>query len=374
MLPQGHDHIQWRASCAPAIPPLRFLALSALAGLALTSVMLGVVTASAAKGVPTFADATSYVRHPLPFKTRRIVRVDSQTRLVAAVASLRPGDRVVATTGFTVSGEFVIAKRLSEPGAVIDFGGGRRAVHFVYGGTSNLPAVWINGARNIRIRGGDITNPTGGTGIAIYGRTSSVVWWGFSIHDTAGSGLTAFPVGGSINRVDLEGRISHWGLKPELDPHAEKGTGTHAANLGDIAGGVFINNRVAIRASGGPGDAIELGNPDATGRISGNTLILEAALLTFRAEEAVAGNGLQLWGGVPVGAVVPYLVTRKTQGRALDANGVYRDVSMAGVTVEYGHATACCLNPRLHSTEATLRPTEAWDSRAGVKFVHVGAG
>jgi hypothetical protein len=333
---------------------------------------VSVLTASAAKDHPTWVVATSYTRHPPRFKPRRTIRVHNQARLAAAVAKLRPGDRIEATTSFTVSEEFVIAKRLAAPGAEIDLGEGKKAVRFDYEGESNLPAVWIHDARNIRIFGGDVTNPKGGTGITIYGDTSSFVWWGFSVHDTAGAGITAFPARGPIDTVDLEGDITRWGLKPELDPHAEKGTGTHAANLGDVPGGVFTNNRIAIHAWNGPGDAIEIGNPDETGKISGNTLILEARWLTFRAEEQVAGNGLQLWGGVPIGADVPYLVTRSTQGRALDANGVYRGVSMTGVTVHYGHATACCLNPRLHRTEATLRPAQAWDTRAGVAFLHVG--
>jgi hypothetical protein len=350
----------------------RALTLVASVGVFVVLAAVSVLTASAAKDHPTWVVATSYTRHPPRFKPRRTIRVHNQARLAAAVAKLRPGDRIEATTSFTVSEEFVIAKRLAAPGAEIDLGEGKKAVRFDYEGESNLPAVWIHDARNIRIFGGDVTNPKGGTGITIYGDTSSVVWWGFSVHDTAGAGITAFPARGPIDTVDLEGDITRWGLKPELDPHAEKGTGTHAANLGDVPGGVFTNNRIAIHAWNGPGDAIEIGNPDETGKISGNTLILEARWLTFRAEEQVAGNGLQLWGGVPIGADVPYLVTRSTQGRALDANGVYRGVSMAGVTVHYGHATACCLNPRLHRTEATLRPAQAWDTRAGVAFLHVG--
>jgi hypothetical protein len=328
---------------------------------------------SGEKPAHSFAAETAYVEHRPPFAALRTIPVATQEQLADAVSKIRPGDEIDATTAFKVSGEFVIDQRVSGAGAVIDLGTGNNAVRFDYGGNTNLPSVWIRGARNIRIYGGDITNPRGGTGIAVYGNTSAVVWWGFSIHDTAGAGLTAAPSGGPIDGLDLEGSITRWGLDPRRDPHKEKGTGTHAANLGDIPGGIFINNRVAIRASDGPGDAIEIGNPDPTGTISGNTLILEAEKLTYRAKEQVAGNGLQLWGGVPIGANVPYLVTRNTEGRALDANGVSRGVSMAGVRVGYGHASRCCLNPLLGTTEATLSPDQAWDPRAEVTFHDVGS-
>jgi hypothetical protein len=371
---QGNDHIRSRASRTAATRRRWLRALLLLLVTAVLSAAVAVLKASGGNSALTFAAATSYIHHRPRFRSIRTIRVTAQRQLAAAIAHLRPGDQIEATTGFKVSGEFVIAKRLAAPGAVIDLGEGENAVHFDYGGTANLPSVWIHDAGNIQLYGGDVTNPSGGTGIAIYGQTSSVVWWGFSIHDTAGAGLTAASVGGPIDRIDVEGSITRWGLNFELDPHAEKGTGTHAVNISDIPGGVFTNNRVAIHAWDGPGDAIEIGNPDATGQLTGNTLILRAEQLTFRAEQQVAGNGLQLWGGAPIGANVPYLVTRRTQGRAVDANGVFEGVSMAGVIVAYGRATACCLNPHLHRTEPTLRSDRAWDPRAGVTFLNVVSG
>ena len=349
-------------------------------GWARFAVVALVATAAAGAVVPwtvfyggerhSYSEATRYTHNRPSFTPNRTVQVTSQADLASAVEHLRAGDLIQATTAFSVIGEFAIAKKLPPPGAVIDLGAGNDAVRFTYGGTGNFPSVWIHDTTNLKIYGGNITNPTGGSGIEIHGRTSSVLWWGFVIHDTAGGGLAVAPTGGPIQGVDLQGEVTRWGLKISLDPHGEKGTGLQAVNLSDVAGGVFIDNRVAIHAWNGPSSAMQIGNPHATGRITGNTLILAAEQLTFDSTEQVAGNGLQLWGDVPIGANVPYLSTRNTRGRAVDANGVYEGISMAGVKIAYGRATNCCSNPDLHRTEHTISPTEAWDPRHSVTYVN----
>lgn len=256
----------------------------------------------------------------------------------------------------------------------MNLGTGRSAVRFDSGSDQALPAVWIRDTQNLRLVGGDISNPRGGDGVAISGPTSHVTWWRFSIHDVGGSGLGVLPAGGPTVDLDLEGRVARWGLVPGRDPHREKGTGVHAAILADVEGAVFDRNRIAIQAEDGPGDAIELGNPTAAGEIAGNTIILSARRLHFRAVSGVAGNGLQLWGRVPIGARVTYLVTHDTQGRAVDTNGVSRGVSMSGVEVVYGRAFGCCKNPNLADAEPGVDPSEAWDPRFGVRYLDVSSG
>lgn len=319
----------------------------------------------------SYAAATAYTRSPPPFAAKRTRRVASEAALRRALATLRPGDRVVATRPFRVDGEVEIVAPLPSPGAVVDLGAGSSAVRLDSASDRAFPAVWIHGTTNLRLVGGDISNPTGGDGIDISGPTSHVTWWGFSIHDVGASGLGVLPAHGPVVDLDLEGGVSRWGLVPKRDPHREKGTGVHAAILADVEGAVFDRNRIAIDARDGPGDAIEIGNPTAAGEIRGNTIILSASRLYFRAKSGVAGNGLQLWGRVPIEARVEYLVTHDTQGRAVDANGVSPGVSMSGVQVVYGRAFGCCKNPLLPTTESQLDPSLAWDTRFGVRYANV---
>ena len=322
-------------------------------------------------GPRSFAAAIAYTRTPPAFEARRLVRVASEDELRRAVAELRAGDEVVATRAFDVDGEFILTRRLATPGALLRLGSGARAVRFAYRGPESLPAVWIHDTANVTLLGGDATSPRGGSGILISGPTTHVTWWGLRIHDVGGSGLAMLPAGGPVDHVDVEGVVTRWGIHLVRDPHREKGTGVHAALLADVEGAVFDDNRVAIDASHGPGDAIEIGNPTAQGEIKRNVLILTAHDLDYRATRALAGNGLQLWGGVPVEADVPFLMTRNTEGRAVDANGVWPGVSMAGVHVEYGRAIACCRNPLLPRTESSVDPREAWDPRFGVDYGNV---
>ena len=77
---------------------------------------------------------------------------------------------------------------------------------------------------------------------------------------------------------------------------------------------------------------------------------------------------------MPVEATVPYLETAHTEGRAVDANGVYPGVSMSGVRIAYGRASACCANAALRMTEPTIGPRQAWDPRTGVSYLDVATG
>ena len=323
---------------------------------------------------PSYDSAIAYTQTRPAFTPLREVDVASQSELQAAVANIQAGDLVKATTGFTVDGEFQISVNPSGP-AVIDLGTGAGAVQFSYTGPLDLPSIWIVNASNLRIYGGDIhgapPGQTGGGEVTFYHATN-ILWWGFHIHDVPGTALNLAPVYGPISGCDLQGEIDHWGENPAGDPHAEKGTGVHAANVGDITGGVYTNNRLALFAHDGPtGAAIQVGNPDGTGQISGNTMILKATNLTKIATSQVAGNALQEWGGVPMQITVPYLEASNLTGRAVDTNGVYPGVSQAGVVVAYGRAANTNLNPYLGQTESAVSPTASWDTRHSSTYADV---
>ena len=148
----------------------------------------------------------------------------------------------------------------------------------------------------------------------------------------AHDGLDLFPVGGAIDGCDFQGEIDHWGGYITDDPHAEKGTGFHGANIADAGTGIVTDTRLALYVHDGPsGAGVQIGAPSAGGRISGVTLYLKAVNLTMRAQSQVAGNALQEWGAVPIGMRVPYLEANDLEGRASDGEGIYSGVSMAGI-------------------------------------------
>jgi hypothetical protein len=286
------------------------------------------------------------------------------------MAAIRCGDLITATAPFTVSSEWQISQNPTCP-AVVDLSG----VTLAYTGSSPLPSVWINGASNLWLYGGDVHGPSAGQpgagGILVY-KASNIRWWGFHVHDVAHDGLDLFPVGGAIDSCDFEGEIDHWGGYVADDPHAEKGTGFHGANIADAGTGVVTNTRIALYVHDGPtGAGVEIGSGSSSGRISGITLYLKAVNLTKQATSQVAGNALQEWGAVPIQMSVPYLEASNLQGRANDGQGIYSGVSMSGINVAYGRATSTNLNPYLSRTESGISASDPWDKRRGQAYGNV---
>lgn len=316
--------------------------------------------------------AIAYTDTRPAFTPTRTVNVTNATQLRAALTDLQAGDLVENTQagGFDVPGQLNIMKALTGF-AVIDLKEGADAVRFNYGGSLSLPSVYFQGAKKIRLYGGKVTNPAGAAGILFHGGCQYITWWRVKVQGTGGHGigmLTTTESGGTIDHCDIEAEVSDWGNVLARDNHPEPGTGLHACLLAD-APTAFTNNRIAIYAhDGDTGAAIELGLPGNVPS-GGNTIYLKAERLNKVATQQVAGNALQLWGGTPVGCTVPYLEASDCQGRAVDTNGA--SASMAGVTVQYGRASAMCQNPNLGSTEPAISPTLEWDSRHGVVYVDV---
>jgi hypothetical protein len=314
-------------------------------------------------GTPTsnrtgsYDQAISYAQTRPAFTPAREVDVSTASGLASALSNLQPGDLVKATADFTLSGETIINKRLSAP-AVIDLSDYN--VKFVYSGGRNYPAVWLNNAENVRIYGGDLsTADTGGACLASYGG-QYVTWWGFTAHDCGGTGAAIGTVTAAAEHNDFQGTIWKVGQNLAWDPHVEKGSGLHCANLDDGGQYSFQDNRFAFFCHDIPtGAAIEYGSRNiAPVR---NTIYLKAVNLTFVSLVQTGGNAIQLWGVNGQSADIKYLEVDNAQGYGLFDGGMYSGTTLSGVTDEHGRATDTNLNPRY----AGKNP---WQTNKGVVY------
>ena len=222
--------------------------------------------------------------------------MSSASELQSALSNLQPGDLVKATASFTVSNlssaALVIKNRLSAP-AELDLTG----VKIVYTGTQPDNGVWLNNASNLYIFGGDISTSDTVACFRVYG-SQHVLWWGFTLHDCGATGFQAQAIGGPVDHDDFQGTIWKVGQHLTWDPHTEKGTGLHAANLWDAnSTGNFTNNRFAFYAHDIPvGACVEYGNNQ--GVATGDVLYLKCVNETEVAQTQTGGNALQLWGNI----------------------------------------------------------------------------
>ena len=254
----------------------------------------------------------------------------------------------------------MISNRLSSP-AEIDLTG----VKFVYSGGQNVNAVWLNNAQNLYIYGGDIsTSDTGGVCLRVYG-SQHVLWWGFTAHDCGATGFQAQAIGGPVDHDDFQGTIWKVGQNLAWDPHTEKGTGLHGANLWDASQtNAFTNNRFAFYAHDIPvGACVQFGNNQ--GVATGNVLYLKCVNETEVAQTQTGGNALQLWGNInnttKATLKVKYLEGDNLQGFAYRDSGLSSGVDASGISIEYGRASSTNQNPRY----AGQNP---WDLSAGVYY------
>lgn len=118
-------------------------------------------------------------------------------------------------------------------------------VKFMGATTATCPAVDMPGAQNMTLYGGDIQNPTKGSGIDLRSSTTrpakNIKWWDFKVHNVAQGGLfVAQNNGYNIEGCDLRGEIYDWsraclpGGDLSLDPHTMKGSGLQGAYLGPL--------------------------------------------------------------------------------------------------------------------------------------------
>jgi hypothetical protein len=316
-----------------------------------------------------YQQAISYTRTPPAFTPTRTINVASASALETALSNLEAGDLVKATAPFTVSSSSTNALAISNKltaDAVIDLGS---FVSFRYTGTGAFSAMWINNPSHIQIYGGDLaTSSTGGTCISWYGG-QHVTWWGFTAHDCGGTGIGVTPTKAfayPVENDDIEGDISHTGLNPALDPHTEKCSGLHGANLDDSNTAVFDHNRFAfnVHDSGCIGGGIEFGSNQASPLPDHNTIILQCTHFTFVSTIQTGGNCYQTWGYGETNTDIQYLNASDLTGHAYTAGGLYSGVSLATDIVDYGRATST----RLNSWYAN---DPNWDPKGGTVFKDV---
>jgi hypothetical protein len=289
------------------------------------------------------------------FRPTQKVNVRTAAQFWQAWDRIRPGEEI-DVHGVTFSGEAIFRKQL--PGwAEVHF---LRGTRFIGRPGDNLPAAWIDRCQHIRFYGGNLSNPSGGSGIAIYD-SSWVTWWNFVIHDTANTGLGVAGINQPDTHLDLKGEIYHWGLNLGLDPHTEKGTGLHGANLADSPFGVG-DSRFALNVhDGATGAGVEAGG--RSDFFERNTLYLRCRNLSKVATTLTAGNCVQLWGVNVKYNDFRYIDAANLAGRPYQTGGMYAGQSLSTDRVDYGRAIHTNLNPRIGSIR--------WDRRFGTTFRNV---
>jgi hypothetical protein len=308
-----------------------------------------------------YDQAISYTKTRAAFTPVRTIDVTSAAQLKSALESLRPGDLVRATADFTVSSNrydaLVIKSRLRAP-AVIDLTG--HTVKFVYSGTKDYSAVWLDDPDNLRIYGGDLsTSDTGGACLTDHGG-QHITWWYFTAHGCGGTGASFSGGQAPTEHDDFNGTIWKVGQNLTWDPHTEKGTGLHCVNLDDHNLYPFQNNRFAFSCHDIPtGAAIEYGaSQRAHPKPVGNTIYLLAVNLSDVAKYQTGGNGVQFWGVNGQSADIRFIQVENAQGYALWDGGMNAGTNLKGITIEYGRASNTNQNPRY----ANQNP---WSDRLG---------
>jgi hypothetical protein len=349
---------------------VRGLLAAAAALIAAAGISYAIYSAVATSPSP-YDRAIAYTKTRPPFTPIRTVEVASATAFKRAIANLRPGDLVEATDSFTVSGQTIIRKRLSSY-AEVDLS--RHTVRFVYPGTDNVPAVWVANASHLRIFGGDLSTPNKGGGCLRITGSQHVTWWGFVGHDCGGTGLSIFTLrpgdtgAGPVEHDDIQGEVRRFGQNSAWDPHREKCTGLHGANLADANYAPFDDNRIALYAhdSHCAGAGIEFGSSQSTNIPTNTTIYLRAAHLSFVSKIQTGGNCFQTWGYGVRSADIKYLECDDVTGHPYWAHGLYRSAgsSLSTDTVEYGRASNVRQNPR-------YAKDPDWDPAGGTSFKDV---
>jgi hypothetical protein len=288
---------------------------------------------------------------PAPFMPNRVLTADTPAEFLADVAKLQPGDQLNVAP-MTLTGEVTLRNDLDGP-AEIHFAPG---VRFTGSSAQGFYALWFTGVRNLRLFGGDVTNPGGGC--VREDDSTNLLWWGFVLHDCGGTGLLATTVSKDASGLDFDGEITNCGLDRSLDPHAEKGTGLHAAYLG----GTYRNPNLTTSGKfslyvhdQSTGAAIQAGSS-----LVDTDLWLKAVNVTFDAQQQAAGSGIQFWGGDLENIVVRHATGQNLAGRMIETSGMY-DCCNSNITVEYARASDTMDNPRLTGSTYDANPAVTYD-------------
>ena len=307
------------------------------------------------QGVRTWQSETHFKRPA--FKPKLTVNVYNAAQFWRAWNRIRPGEEIDAH-GVVFLGEAVFRKRLSR-WAEVHFDSRTR---FMGTPGANRPAAWIDRCRFVRFYGGNLSNPRGGAGIII-SDSSWVTWWNFIVHDTANTGLFVRGTHQANRDLDLKGQIDRWGLNLALDPHREKGTGLHGANLADSPWGI-TDSRFALDVhDGAAGAGIEAGGKRETDFLARNSFYVRCRNLTKMALRATAGNCVQLWGVHVMNNVFRYIDAESVTGRPFETGGMFSGQSLRTNRVVYGRAYRTNLNPLVGPIH--------WDRQFGTVFRNI---
>jgi len=288
---------------------------------------------------------------PPAFTPIRTLTATTPAQFVADVANLQPGDELDVEP-MTIAGNITIDRSLSAY-AEIHFAPG---VVFSGPTTRGLYTFWITRASNIRMYGGELTNPANGGCVRIDGSTN-VLWWNFKLHDCAADGILATSVNKSSTGIDLDGEIYNVAYDRSFDPHAEKCTGLHGAYLGGTSqsDNVTFSGKFSLYVHDVPcGSAVQAGS-----NLSNAELWVKAANITFNAQSQVAGNAIQFWGGALNNITVHEVTGDRLAGRVVETNGMYSCCN-SHVVVEYGRGTNTLRNPLLSRVNYAPNPAVAY--------------
>lgn len=310
----------------------------------------------------TWRKATNFARPA--FRASRTITVDTAAGFWHAWDRLRPRDEILVH-GVTFKGEVKLLHKHLDGWAEIRFD---RTTKFVgVASAINLAAVWIDDVSHVRFYGGDVSDSASGgmagPGVVVYD-SSYLSWWGVRIHDVGGAGMYITGIKRASDHLDFKADVSDWGHNLKWDPHPEKGTGLHGANIGDSHYGVN-HSRLAFHVHDSRvGSGLEMGGAVATDGARGNEVYVWCRNLTIVTLDGQAGNCAQVWGQNVTGNTFRYILAQHLSGRPYQASGMFANQSLATDRVVYGRAARTNLN----RAYGAIR----WDPRYGTVFENVG--
>lgn len=267
------------------------------------------------------------------FTPVRTVNVTSKATLDSAISGMQAGDKIIATSPFTYTGQCSIFNK--QPASLVEIH--LAGVTFTGSTSTNVShALALSACENLRIYDGTLSNSLGNA--ALWQQDCrNMTWWGFYIQNVAGMGYISQGLVRTQYGLDMRGRITNCGTDYlRLDPHAEKGTGIHAAYIGGgsfTTGGTFVieawdqHTGAAIQAGANANDC---------------DVWLKATNITFNAVSQVAGNAFQLWGAT-ANFNIKYLLANNV-ARAVETDGMY-GTNNPTIVVEYARTTNARKSP-----------------------------
>lgn len=303
--------------------------------------------------------------------------VTTLTALKSAITNLKPGDDILVQ-GVTITQQLFMAPKLSS-WARITFD--HNCVFLGYTGTTwtQLGNLYIPNATYLHLvfqPGCRASNVRGESFAAVFAG-SNIIMDGFVAGNNGGGCLHASPVNGDLSyfyargeTFDLGHNVAQW------DPHEEKGSGVHAVYAGngqlhkqhDCLIAIYSHD---IKLCGGE---LQIGTDPASGRgqqpCENMVLLGRFERLHFESRTQTGANGIQPWGAVGKGIVIPYVEAHDIFGKAIWCHNMstsYKGAPyLSDVKVMAGIATNYCQNPR-------WKGQSPWDKTTGVTYPNPAA-